>query len=103
MEFDIDSAGVFFAHGRLDLDWFDADVTIEKRPGASLAFEARSSFSLDVSGASISAEVDLRFDGSNLFFHAAVSVELAGVGFSVGVTIGTDGCFDVDDVGTVCI
>lgn len=82
----------------------DADVSIEKLPGESLRFDGRMALNLDAGVADIEGEVELRYDGSDLYFHADISVDIVGgIEFSAGVSVDTRGCFGVDDVGTVCL
>lgn len=103
MQFEVDTRGVFTAQGHIDLGWFNADVDIEKTPGSNLQFTASAGFSVDLAVADISVQVALQFDGHDLRFHAECDIDFGATDVHLGVTIGTDGCMELDDVGRVCL
>jgi hypothetical protein len=103
LSFSIGTDGSFSASGRFDLWIAEVDVQIAKPAGGGISFNASLVVSFSLFEHTASGSITLSYASGTLRFTIAGSISGPLVNFSVSLSVDSNGCFSVSDLGRFCL
>ena len=103
LSFSIGTDGSFSARGRFDLWIAEVDVQIAKPAGGGISFSASLVVSFSLFEYTASGSITLSYASGTLRFTIAGSISGPIVNFSVRLSVDSNGCFSVSELGRFCL